>query len=128
MGLLLLSICFSVCLLLLLLFVYFHFRKIRQVDEILVELQEKFIKMEKQLRPDSATTSRNTGDVSPRMLVTIEVKDPIGLARRESYIGKIASDWLPDLVKQKVYEQVRKETIEELKRKNVDAKVNIIQI
>lgn len=84
--------------------------------------------MEEQIRPDGATTSRNTGDFSARMLVTIEVKDPISLAKRESYLGKLASTWIPDLVILKVYEQVQKETIEELKRKNVDAKVNIVKI
>lgn len=61
----------------------------------------------------------------PDMLITIEVSDPIGLAKKRSDLAKLVGDMLPIMVKRIVYEEVRKETIKELQRQNVEATVKI---
>ena len=62
----------------------------------------------------------------PKYKLTVEILDPIGLAKRESSMAKVAGDIAPHIVNKEVYAQAKEETIKELQRRNVEAKVDII--
>jgi hypothetical protein len=99
------------------------FYLLRRMGKILAYTSEKVRFMHSRIQPDKLEI--NPQKDLPDMLVTIEVNDPLTLAKRESSIARAVGDMVPFMVKHFVYQQVARETIEELKRKNVDAKVKI---
>ena len=61
----------------------------------------------------------------PELLLTVRVKDPIALAKRESTSARFVADWLPVLVKKKVYEEIRREIALELGTRDIEADLDI---
>ncbi len=61
----------------------------------------------------------------PEMQLTVRVKEPIALAKREDKMARMFADFLPALIVQKVYEQVRDEIKQGLIDNQVDADVEI---
>ncbi|WP_250868761.1 hypothetical protein [Alkalimarinus coralli] len=59
------------------------------------------------------------------MRVTIEINDPLELAKREQPLTKYLSQLAPELIVRKVYEQVASEVESGLKEKSVNASVSI---
>jgi len=64
-------------------------------------------------------------DADPEMILTLRVKDPIGLAKRESQSARKLADRLPVMVTRMVYQEVRKELEEELLEREIDTEINV---
>lgn len=62
----------------------------------------------------------------PYIRMVVEVLNPIEVAHRESSLAKLVSNTAPNVVVKKVYERVVRETIEEMKKKNVEANVSLL--
>ena len=55
----------------------------------------------------------------PEMLLTLQVLDPIAVARRESKSARLLADRLPVMVKKLVYQEVMKELQKELEDREI---------
>lgn len=64
-------------------------------------------------------------DADPEMILTLRVKDPITLAKRESQSARKLADRLPVMVTRMVYQEVRKELEEEMREREIDAEINV---
>lgn len=64
-------------------------------------------------------------DADPEMILTLRVKDPIALAKRESQSARKLADRLPVMVTRMVYQEVRKELEEELLEREIDTEINV---
>lgn len=65
----------------------------------------------------------NTRD--PEMLLTLQVRDPIALAKRESKSARMLADRLPIMVKRLVYQEVMKELEMELAEREIDVEMKL---
>ncbi len=65
----------------------------------------------------------NTRD--PEMLLTLRVRDPIALAKRESKSARMLADRLPVMVKRLVYQEVMKELEIELAEREIDVEMKL---
>lgn len=63
-----------------------------------------------------------------QMRIAVEVLEPIRLAKQKSALARLIADSAPNFIRQKVYHKVAKEIKDELKERNLDAKVGIIHI
>lgn len=106
---------------------FIFYKKLKQISAFVSELEKKTYRVEEQMknRGIRLTDPNRIGD---GMRVAIEIKDPISLAKRESFMGKAIGDIAPAIVKKKVYEEIQKGAILELKQQNIEAKVDIINI
>ncbi|MDY6797295.1 MAG: hypothetical protein SVX28_00890 [Pseudomonadota bacterium] len=64
-------------------------------------------------------------DVDPEMILTLRVKDPISLAKRQSQSARKLADRLPVMVTRMVYQEVRKELEKELREREIDTEINV---
>lgn len=65
----------------------------------------------------------NTRD--PEMLLTLRVRDPIALAKRESKSARMLADRLPVMVQRLVYQEVMKELEIELAEREIDVEMKL---
>ncbi|MFN2362587.1 MAG: hypothetical protein ABR522_16080 [Marinobacter sp.] len=65
----------------------------------------------------------NTRD--PEMLITLQVLDPIALAKRDSKSARMLADRLPVMVKRLVYQEVMKELEKELAEREIDVDMKL---
>jgi hypothetical protein len=65
----------------------------------------------------------NTRD--PEMLLTLRVRDPIALAKRESKSARMLADRLPVMVNRLVYQEVMKELEMELAEREIDVEMKL---
>lgn len=65
----------------------------------------------------------NTRD--PEILLTLRVRDPIALAKRESKSARMLADRLPVMVKRLVYQEVMKELELELAEREIDVEMKL---
>ncbi len=72
------------------------------------------------------SVERNEKIDQPYIRMVVEVTNPIEVAHRESGLAKLVSNTAPNVVIRKVYERVVRETIEEMKKKNVEANVSLL--
>ncbi|MFE8070672.1 hypothetical protein QQM79_06395 [Marinobacteraceae bacterium S3BR75-40.1] len=105
---------------LLLLAGYMLWQRARQTAEM-ARLQEQLQVIEADLEPESANAPLS----EPEMVLTIRLRDPLTLARRESRAARLLADHLPTLVRQKVYEQVQKEIGGELAEREIEADLKV---
>ena len=89
----------------------FLYMRIREQQAVIDELREA--------DPDPLP------DADPEMILTLRVKDPIGLAKRESQSARKLADRLPVRVTRMVYQEVRKELEEELLEREIDTEINV---
>lgn len=84
-----------------------------------VRLQQKMIEeaMAESYGPD------NTRD--PEIILTLRVRDPIALAKRESRSARMLADRLPVMVKRLVYQEVMKELEMELAEREIDVEMKL---
>ncbi len=102
-----------------------HNYRIARVHEHTVDLLRKqLLDLGSDMKPD-AFDHIDPSTFKPEMQITVRVKDPIALAKREDKMARMFADFLPALIIQKVYEQVRDEVIQGLVDENVDADVDI---
>lgn len=65
----------------------------------------------------------NTRD--PELMLTLQVRDPIALAKRESKSARMLADRLPVMVKRLVYQEVMKELEQELAQREIDVEMKL---
>jgi|TARA_R100000935_G_scaffold38424_1_gene59640 hypothetical protein len=61
----------------------------------------------------------------PELILTLRVKDPIALAKRESKSARMLADRLPVMVKRLVYQEVMKELELELAEREIDVEMKL---
>lgn len=61
----------------------------------------------------------------PELVITLQVKDPIALAKRESRTGRILADRLPVMTQKMVYQEVMKELERELAEREIDVDMHL---
>lgn len=61
----------------------------------------------------------------PELILTLRVKDPIALAKRESKSARMLADRLPVMVKRLVYQEVMKELELELAEREIDVEMRL---
>jgi len=61
----------------------------------------------------------------PELLLTLRVRDPIALAKRESKSARMLADRLPVMVKRLVYQEVMKELEMELAEREIDVEMKL---
>ena len=59
------------------------------------------------------------------MILTLRVRDPIALAKRESKSARMLADQLPVMVKRLVYQEVMKELEMELAEREIDVEMKL---
>ncbi len=64
----------------------------------------------------------------PDLRVMIRIKDPLGLAQRESKLARVAASPAPNIVKRKCYEQVARETYDEFQVKGIETEVKVVTV
>lgn len=71
---------------------------------------------------DEALNENDGPDITaePELLLTLRVRDPIALARRESRSARLLADRLPIMVTKLVYQEVMKELKKELEERDID--------
>ncbi len=76
---------------------------------------------------DEALSERYGPDSTrdPEMLLTLRVRDPIALAKRESKSARMLADRLPVMVKRLVYQEVMKELEMELAEREIDVEMKL---
>lgn len=122
-----LSLLYSVLTIIFIFLVIFFYRKLLIVNRHLSDLEKKASNVEEQMK-NRGIRLVDPSKIGDGMRVTIEVKDPIKLAKEKSFIGKLIGDMAPALIKKRVYEEVQKEAILELKKQNVESKVDIVNL
>ncbi|MBN7769025.1 hypothetical protein KUV44_01015 [Marinobacter daepoensis] len=61
----------------------------------------------------------------PELILTLRVRDPIALAKRESRTGRVLADRLPVMARKMVYQEVMKELERELEEREIDVDMHI---
>lgn len=61
----------------------------------------------------------------PELILTLRVRDPIALAKRESKSARMLADRLPVIVKRLVYQEVMKELELELAEREIDVEMKL---
>lgn len=61
----------------------------------------------------------------PELILTLRVRDPIALAKRESKSARMLADRLPVMVKRLVYQEVMKELELELAEREIDVEMKL---
>ena len=61
----------------------------------------------------------------PELVITLQVLDPIALAKRESRSARVLADKLPVMVRKMVYQEVMKELEEELTEREIEVDMQI---
>ena len=103
-------------------------RQIKLNQQDLIKSEEARREIETLLKFDAEKNAIKQGQLAipyPTLRISIEITDPIGLARREQPFTKYLSQVSPNLIIKKVYEQVAKEVEEGLKEQHVDAEIKI---
>lgn len=118
------DILFQIPLLFLLALTCLLYVKLRQQHEQLATTRDEINRLQAVIE----TTQKEETDFSteaPAMRLSIKVHNPMELAKRESKSAKLVGHLIPDLIEQKVYEQVRDEIAVGLQDKAVDATIKI---
>jgi len=98
-------------------------KQVNRNRQDLIKSEDARLEIETLLKLDS---DKNIPTIPyPAMRITIEITDPIGLAKREQPFTKYLSQLTPTLIIKKVYEQVASEVEAGLKDQHVDAEINI---
>ncbi|HLV76560.1 MAG TPA: hypothetical protein VKY53_01360 [Marinobacter sp.] len=61
----------------------------------------------------------------PELVLTLKVRDPLALARRESTTGRLLADRLPAMTQKLVYQELMKELALELEEREIDVEIHI---
>lgn len=61
----------------------------------------------------------------PELVLTLRVRDPIALAKRESRTGRVLADRLPVMTRKMVYQEVMKELERELDERDIEVDMHI---
>ncbi len=98
-------------------------RQLRTSQQALIQSEKARLQLESGLKFNAKEDSPST--TYPNMRVIVEISDPIALAKREQPLTRYVSQLAPDLIIQKVYEQVANEIATGLKEKQVAAQTTI---
>jgi len=98
-------------------------KQIKRNQQDLIKSEEARIEIETLLK--IAPKKDDSPTPYPAMRISIEITDPIGLARREQPFTKYLSQITPSMIIKKVYEQVAAEVEAGLKERHVDSEINI---
>lgn len=69
--------------------------------------------------------SQDTALPPPEPVLTLRIRDPIALAKRESRSARMLADHLPVMVSKMVYQEVQKELEVELRERQIDVDIQI---
>ena len=118
---------FLACALLLLFIISLYLvKQINRSQQALIESEEARIEIERLLKFNiDNNVIKESESLYSSMNISIQITDPIGLAKREQPFTKYLSQITPSLIVKKVYEQVAKEIEVGLKERHVDVKMNI---
>lgn len=61
----------------------------------------------------------------PELVLTLRIRDPIALAKRESRSARMLADKLPVMVRKMVYQEVMKELEAELAEREIDVDMHV---
>ena len=61
----------------------------------------------------------------PELVLTLRIRDPIALAKRESRSARMRADKLPVMVRKMVYQEVMKELEAELAEREIDVDMHV---
>ena len=117
------SVLFLCTLILLSIMSLYLVKQIKRNQHDLIKSEEARIEIETLLKIDPEKDDSPTP--YPAMRISIEITDPIGLARREQPFTKYLSQITPSMIIKKVYEQVAAEVEAGLKERHVDSEINI---
>ena len=67
-------------------------------------------------------------DHAPELMMTVKLRDPIAAAKQESSLAKIAAGTAPHIVIRKCYEQVVRETIDQMKGRNIEVDITLVAV
>ena len=105
---------------------FYLVKQINRNQQELVKSEEARIEIEQRLKLNIERNEiKQSESLYSSMKISIEIKDPIGLAKREQPFTKYLSQITPSLIINKVYAQVAKEIEVGLKERHVDIKINI---
>ena len=93
-------------------------------EKTVAGLQKQLTELGADIKPE-AFDNIDPSNFKPEMQLTVRVKDPIALAKREDKMARMFADFLPSLIIQKVYEQVQDEVKQGLIDNHVEADVDI---
>ncbi|MCG8517219.1 MAG: hypothetical protein MI794_04400 [Pseudomonadales bacterium] len=85
-----------------------------------------YVALRRQQRLFARTLARRGEEnLEPEMVLTLRVRDPLVLAKRESRSARMVADRLPVMVTRMVYQQVQEELALELKERDIDVDLQI---
>jgi len=90
--------------------------QLRQQKRLIGQLSDEMA----QISPSRSATAGK-----PQMTITLKVRDPIAVARRESRSARLLADRLPYVVERMVYQQLIQELAEELGRRDIEAELSL---
>ncbi len=101
-------------------------KQINRSQQELIKSEEARIEIEGLLKLNIEKNEiKQSESLYSSMNISIQITDPIGLAKREQPFTKYLSQITPSLIIKKVYEQVAKEIEVGLKERHVEVKMNI---
>lgn len=84
------------------------------------------VRMQKALIQDALQESHGPDDTrEPQLALTLQVVDPIAVARRESRSARVLADRLPVMVTRLVYQEVMKELQKELEERDIQVTMQL---
>ena len=120
-----LSIFLLSCVLFLLIFFYFQY--LRPLSRIMPATERyNGALIHKRLQPGDDEDSNNA--YTAAYLLSIEIKDPIGIAQKESRLARMLTEHAPNFIIGQVYQHVRKEIKETMKARGIDATIRTISL
>ncbi|MBF0238915.1 MAG: hypothetical protein HQM12_14520 [SAR324 cluster bacterium] len=96
-------------------------RQSRQMEALFSDIRELQQSLKMELSPSESNGSRKPG-----VFLSIKIRDPLGVARKESKLAPLVADIAPGIVTREVYKQVRKESLQMLAQRGVEADVDIV--
>ncbi|MGC8118949.1 hypothetical protein [Marinobacter sp. VGCF2001] len=64
-------------------------------------------------------------DHDPELVLTLRIRDPIAVAKRESRAGRILADRLPVMARKMVYQEVVRELEQELEERDIEVEMHV---
>jgi hypothetical protein len=96
----------------------------RAHEATVISLRKQLFDLGSELKP-KVFENIDPSRFKPEMRLTVKIKDPITLAKREDKMARLIADFMPSLIVRKVYEQVKDEVSQGLIDKQVEAEVEI---
>lgn len=115
----------ELCLLIVLLAIFFQWQFIRSLKKRMSALQKSLVEKGELGHAIHAAAIPAEKLAAGRPRIVIELDNPLDVAQQEKSIGGVAGALAPAFVKKQVYQEMRKELSDELKGRGIVARVHL---